>query len=118
MTGLPYVQDGFDLPAIPVVHVDTPHAYRYSEAGESEEAFSTRLATNLEQTILEQGADTIAAFIAEPVMGAGGVMIPPAGYFEKVQAVLKKHDILFIADEVICGFGRTGQVFGLRYVWH
>ena len=112
LTGLPYVQDGFDLPAIPVVHVDTPHAYRYSEAGESEEAFSARLAANLEQTILEQGADTIAAFIAEPVMGAGGVMIPPAGYFQKVQAVLKKHDILFIADEVICGFGRTGQVFG------
>jgi len=84
LTGLPYVQDGFDLPAIPVVHVDTPHAYRYSEAGESEEA----------------------------VMGAGGVMIPPAGYFQKVQAILKKHDILFIADEVICGFGRTGQVFG------
>lgn len=112
LTGLPYVQDGFDLPAISVLHVDTPHAYRNAKPGESDTDFSTRLAEELEATILEAGADTIGAFIAEPVMGAGGVLIPPEGYFEKVQKVLKKHDILFIADEVICGFGRTGQWWG------
>ncbi len=112
LTGLPYAQDGFDLPAIPVIHVDAPHAYRFAADGESEQDYSTRLAESLEQQILEAGADTIAAFIAEPVMGAGGVLVPPAGYFEKVQAVLKRHDILFIADEVICGFGRTGNTWG------
>ncbi|ASJ75610.1 aminotransferase [Granulosicoccus antarcticus] len=112
LTGLPYVQDGFDLPAIPVIHVETPHAYRFAEPGESDQAYSTRLADSLERQIIEAGADTIAAFIAEPVMGAGGVLIPPDGYFEKVQAVLKRHDILFIADEVICGFGRTGNAWG------
>lgn len=112
LTGLPYVQDGFDLPAIPVIHVETPHAYRGARTDESEAAYATRLAEELEATILEAGADTIAAFIAEPVMGAGGVLIPPDGYFEKVQAVLARHDILFIADEVICGFGRTGEWFG------
>jgi len=112
LTGLPYAQDGFDLPAIPVIHVETPHAYRHAHDGESEQEYSTRLAESLEQQILKAGADTIAAFIAEPVMGAGGVIIPPDGYFEKVQAVLARHDILFIADEVICGFGRTGNVWG------
>ncbi len=112
LTGLPYAQDGFDLPAIPVMHVETPHHYRYANPGETEEAFAERLAQSLDAQITAAGAHTIAAFIAEPVMGAGGVLIPPNGYFEKVQAVLKKHDILFIADEVICGFGRTGQVWG------
>lgn len=112
LTGLPYAQDGFDLPAIPVIHVETPHAYRFANEGESELEYSARLAQSLEQKILEAGADTIAAFIAEPVMGAGGVIIPPEGYFEKVQEVLRRHDILFIADEVICGFGRTGNVWG------
>jgi len=112
LTGLPYAQDGFDLPAIPVIHVDAPHAYRGARDGESDEAYASRLAAELDAAIVEAGADTIAAFVAEPVMGAGGVLIPPAGYFEKVQAVLEKHDILFIADEVICGFGRTGEWFG------
>jgi len=112
LTGLPYAQDGFDLPAIPVIHAETPHYYRHAHLDESEEAYSSRLAHSLEEQILAAGPDTIAAFIAEPVMGAGGVVIPPAGYFEKVQAVLKKYDILFIADEVICGFGRTGNVWG------
>lgn len=112
LTGLPYAQDGFDLPAISVMHVETPHAYRHAEESETEQAYSTRLAQSLERQILEAGADTIAAFIAEPVMGAGGVIIPPEGYFEKVQEVLARHDILFIADEVICGFGRTGNVWG------
>lgn len=112
LTGLPYAQDGFDLPAIPVVHVSTPHAYREANDGETDEAFAKRLADELESTILETGADNIAAFIAEPVMGAGGVLLPPADYFDRVQAILKKHDILFIADEVICGFGRTGEWWG------
>ncbi len=112
LTGLPYVQEGFDLPAIPVIHTGTPHAYRYANTGESEDAFSTRLADELDAQIIAAGADTVAAFIAEPVMGAGGVLIPPSGYFEKIQAVLQKHDILFIADEVICGFGRTGNWWG------
>lgn len=112
LTGLPYAQDGFDLPAIPVMHVETPHAYRHATDSETDEQYATRLAQSLEQQILQVGAETIAAFIAEPVMGAGGVIIPPAGYFEKVQAVLARHDILFIADEVICGFGRTGEVWG------
>ncbi|MFK8078523.1 MAG: aminotransferase [Granulosicoccus sp.] len=112
LTGLPYAQDGFDLPAIPVMHVETPHHYRHAEQGESEEAYASRLAQSLDEQIVNAGADTIAAFIAEPVMGAGGVVIPPKTYFEKVQAVLKKHDILFIADEVICGFGRTGNTWG------
>ena len=112
LTGLPYAQDGFDLPAIPVMHVETPHHYRHAEQGESEEAYASRLAQSLDDQIMKAGADTIAAFIAEPVMGAGGVVIPPKTYFEKVQAVLKKHDILFIADEVICGFGRTGNTWG------
>ena len=112
LTGLPYAQDGFDLPAIPVMHVETPHAYRHAEESETGQDYSTRLAQSLERQILEAGPDTIAAFIAEPVMGAGGVLIPPEGYFEKVQEVLARHDILFIADEVICGFGRTGNVWG------
>lgn len=112
LTGLPYAQDGFDLPAIPVMHVETPHHYRHAEQDESEEAYASRLAQSLDDQIIKAGADTIAAFIAEPVMGAGGVVIPPKTYFEKVQAVLKKHDILFIADEVICGFGRTGNTWG------
>jgi len=112
LTGLPYVQDGFDLPRIDVIHIETPHHYRNAKAGESEEEFSSRLAAELEQEIIKAGPETVAAFIAEPVMGAGGVIIPPAGYFTKVQAVLKKYDILFIADEVICGFGRTGNMWG------
>jgi len=112
LTGLPYAQDGFDLPAIAVTHVTAPHAYREAQDNETDEAFATRLAQEIEDEILAAGADNVAAFIAEPVMGAGGVLIPPAGYFEKVQAVLKRHDVLFIADEVICGFCRTGSMWG------
>lgn len=107
----------FDLPiatapAARFLHVDCPHHYRYAEPGETEQDFSTRLAKQLEERILAEGPDTVAAFIAEPVMGAGGVLVPPAGYFEKVQAVLRKYEVLMIADEVICGFGRTGHMFG------
>ncbi|MBJ3774984.1 aminotransferase [Acuticoccus mangrovi] len=115
LTGLPTVHKAFDLPLPQVVRVRCPHFYREAEAGESEEAFADRLAAELEATIEAEGADTIAAFIAEPVMGAGGVIVPPKGYFEKVQKILKANDILFIADEVICGFGRLGTPFGSDY---
>jgi 4-aminobutyrate--pyruvate transaminase len=111
LTGLPFNHRDFDLPIDRILHTDCPHHYRYAEEGESEEEFSTRLAASLETMIEDEGPDTIAAFIAEPVMGAGGVIVPPATYFEKIQPILKKHDILFIADEVICGFGRTGNMF-------
>ncbi|XP_057953647.1 gamma aminobutyrate transaminase 3, chloroplastic [Malania oleifera] len=112
LSGLPALHQKFDLPAPFVLHTDCPHYWRFHLPGESEEEFSTRLANNLENLILKEGPETIAAFIAEPVMGAGGVILPPATYFEKIQAVVKKYDILFIADEVICAFGRLGTMFG------
>lgn len=112
LTGLPANHRDFDLPIAGVMHTDCPHYYRYAEAGETEDEYTTRLAANLEKMIIEEDPDTVAAFIAEPIMGAGGVIIPPEGYFQKIQAVLQKYDIYFIADEVICGFGRTGNMFG------
>lgn len=116
MGGLDGNHRDFDLPLATAparfLHVDCPHHYRYAEPGETEQDFSSRLAAQLEERILAEGPETVAAFIAEPVMGAGGVLVPPAGYFEKVQAVLRKYDVLMIADEVICGFGRTGNMFG------
>ncbi len=112
LTGLVNNHLDFDLPIANIRHTDCPHHYRYGKPGESEEAFATRMAENLDQMIQREGADTVAAFIAEPIMGAGGVILPPKTYFEKIQAVLKKHDVLLIADEVICGFGRTGNMFG------
>ena len=112
LTGLPANHADFDLPIDRILHTGCPHHYRYAEPGESEDDFSSRLAQELEELIEKEGPDTIAAFIAEPVMGAGGVIVPPDGYFDKIQAVLTKHDIVFIADEVICGFGRTGNMFG------
>lgn len=112
LSGLTNLHDSFDLPVPFVLHTDCPHYWRYHNPGESEEDFASRLAHNLEQLIIKEGPETIAAFIAEPVMGAGGVIPPPATYFEKVQAVVKKYDILFIADEVICAFGRLGTMFG------
>lgn len=112
LTGLPYNHQDFDLPIANIGHVDCPHYYHFGAEGESEEDFATRMAENLEARILEEGPDTVAAFFAEPVMGAGGVLVPPATYFEKIQKVLKKYDVLLLADEVICGFGRTGNMFG------
>ena len=112
MTGLPYNHASFDLPIDGVLHTTCPHYWREGQEGESEEAFATRCADDLDAMIQVEGPDTIAAFIAEPVMGAGGVVVPPATYWEKIQAVLAKYDILLIADEVICGFGRTGKMFG------
>lgn len=112
LTGLPGNQIDFDLPIANVLHTACPHHYRFAHDGESEEAFSARLADDLEQLILREGPDTVAAFIAEPVMGAGGVIVPPQGYFEKIVAVCDKYDVFMIADEVICGFGRLGKPFG------
>jgi len=112
LTGLPANHRSFDLPLDFVRFTDCPHHYRGAEAGESEEQYSARLAANLEALIEEEGPDTIAAMIAEPVMGAGGVIVPPRGYFEAIGKVLAKHDIALIADEVITGFGRTGKWFG------
>jgi len=112
LTAIPLMQNDFDMPLDRFLHTDTPGFYRYAEEGESEEDFATRLADNLDHMIREEGADTVAAFVAEPVMGAGGVMPPPKTYFDKIQKVLKRHDILFVADEVICGFGRTGSMWG------
>ena len=114
LTAIPLMQNDFDLPLDRMIHTDTAGYYRYGRTGESEEEFATRLADNLEQLILSEGPETVAAFVAEPVMGAGGVMTPPATYFKKVQAVLKKYDVLMVADEVICGFGRTGNMWGCQ----
>jgi 4-aminobutyrate--pyruvate transaminase len=119
LTGLPYNHRSFDLPLPGFVHTMTPHFYHGALEGETEDAFATRCADELERLILAEGPDTIAAMFAEPVMGAGGVLLPPRGYFEKIQAVLQRYDVLFVADEVICGFGRTGnywgtQTFGLK----
>jgi 4-aminobutyrate--pyruvate transaminase len=112
LTGLPANHQDWDLPIARVVHTDCPHHYRFAKPGESEEDFATRCAESLDALIQREGADTVAAFFAEPVMGAGGVIVPPRGYFEKIQKVLKKHDVLFVADEVICGFYRTGNLWG------
>ena len=112
LTGLPANHQDFDLPIAGILHTDCPHYYRFGEDGETEEDFATRCAASLEKLIQDEGPDTVAAFIAEPVMGAGGVIVPPATYFEKIQAVLRKYDVLFVADEVICGFGRTGNMWG------
>ncbi len=112
LTGLPNNHIDFDLPLTGILHTSCPHHYRFGQEGESEEEFATRLAAELEEMILEQGPETVAAFIAEPVMGAGGVIVSPATYYEKIQAVLTKYDVLLIADEVITGFGRLGQMFG------
>ncbi|MEM8586658.1 MAG: aminotransferase [Pseudomonadota bacterium] len=112
LTGLSSLHDGFDLPLPMVRHVSAPHNLWVRHAGETDAAFADRLARELEDTILAEGPETVAAFIAEPVMGAGGVIVPPEGYFAKIQAVLDRHDVLLIADEVICGFGRLGTWFG------
>ena len=114
LTGLPNNHRGFDLPFAGILHADCPHAYHHAEPGESDDAFAVRLAANLDALIEREGPETIAAFIAEPVMGAGGVIIPPATYFDRIQPVLAKHDILFIDDEVICGFARTGNYWGAQ----
>lgn len=111
-SGKPDMHADFGLPFPGFLHTEYPHYYRHHVEGESEEQFATRLADSLEQLILREGPETCAAFIAEPVMGAGGGLTPPRTYWEKIQAVIRKYDMLFIADEVICGFGRTGNMWG------
>ena len=112
MTGLPMNHMSFGLPLPGFLHTGSPHYWKDCEPGETEEQFSARRAAELEALILEEGPETIAAFIGEPVPGAGGVIVPPETYWPKIQAVLQKYDIMLIADEVICGFGRTGKMFG------
>ncbi|MET4712794.1 4-aminobutyrate--pyruvate transaminase [Pseudomonas sp. PvP125] len=112
LTGLPANQRGFDAPLPGFLHTGCPHHYRHALPHESEEQFADRLAAELDALIVKEGADTIAAFVGEPLMGAGGVIVPPRTYWEKIQRVCRKHDILIVADEVICGFGRTGKMFG------
>lgn len=114
LTGLPVNHKDFDLPAIPVRHLTCPHHYRFGLPGESEAEFAARLVAEAEAVILEEGPETIAAFIGEPVMGAGGVMVPPEGYWPGIEALCRKYDILLISDEVICGFGRLGTPFGCQ----
>ncbi len=112
LTGLAANHRAFDVPLPGFFHTMTPHYYGLGQPGESEEAFATRCADELEKLILAEGPDTVAAMWAEPIMGAGGVIVPPKGYFPKIQAVLRKYDVLLVADEVICGFWRTGNYWG------
>lgn len=114
LSGIPTMHQHFDLPIDGVLRVGCPHPYQFAKDGESREQFATRLAEELEALILAEGPETIGGFIAEPVQGAGGVIVPPPTYFEKIQPILKKYEILFIADEVITGFGRTGNLFGTQ----
>jgi L-2,4-diaminobutyrate transaminase len=112
MTGIPSFHQAFDLPLPMVRHTTTPHHYRYAEEGMSERDFARKCAADLDALIEEEGPETVAAFIGEPAMGTGGIMPPPEGYWGEIQKVLDKHDVLLIADEVVCGFGRTGSNFG------
>ena len=112
LTGLPNFHADFGLPLENFLHAACPHHYRFAPAGETERDFAERLARELETLIMAEGPETICAFIAEPIMGAGGVIDPPEGYFDRIQEILRRHDILFIVDEVICGFGRLGAMFG------
>ncbi|AUH33959.1 aminotransferase [Paracoccus tegillarcae] len=113
MTGKPY-NEVFGLPLDGFIHLTCPHYWRFGEKGETEEQFTQRMARELEETIEREGADTIAGFFAEPVMGAGGVIPPSEGYFQAILPILRKHDIPMISDEVICGFGRTGNTWGCQ----
>ncbi|MBZ9772516.1 aspartate aminotransferase family protein [Mesorhizobium sp. CO1-1-8] len=114
LTGLANNHRSFDLPIANVLRTGSPHYWREALPGESEEAFADRRAKELEDLILAEGPDTVAAFFGEPVMGAGGVIVPPRTYWEKIQQVLRKYDVLLVADEVITGFGRTGNMFGCQ----
>ena len=112
MTGLNFYHNFMDLPIPAIVRAGAPHYYWGAENGETEEQFSARRAAELEALILREDPETIGAFIGEPVLGTGGLVPPPEGYWQAIQAVLRKYDILLIADEVITGFGRTGRMFG------
>ncbi len=112
LTGLELFHKKFDLPLAQVIHTEAPYYFRRADMGMNEEEFSAHCAAELEKLILAEGPDTVAAFIGEPVLGTGGIVPPPAGYWAAIQAVLKKYDILLIADEVVTGFGRLGSMFG------
>ncbi|WP_306755420.1 aspartate aminotransferase family protein [Paracoccus actinidiae] len=112
LTGLELFHKKFDLPLAQVIHTEAPYYFRRPDAGMTEQQFSAHCAEELEKLIAAEGADTIAAFIGEPVLGTGGIVPPPAGYWEAIQKVLARHDILLIADEVVTGFGRLGSMFG------
>jgi L-2,4-diaminobutyrate transaminase len=112
LTGLPAMHADFDLPLPMVRHIRAPYRLWEAQLGESDAAFSARLAAELEALIIAEDPGTVAAFIAEPVQAAGGVIVPPAGYFEAIGEVLDRHDVLMIADEVVTGFGRLGEWFG------
>jgi len=114
LTGIARNHQSFDLPLPQMRHTTCPDFPRDAQPGETESDFVARMVADLEGLIEREGADTIAAFIGEPVMGAGGVIVPPKGYWAEIQRVLQRHDILLIADEVICGFGRTGNLFGCQ----
>ena len=112
LTGLSLFHDKFDLPMNPVIHTDAPYYYRRKDRTQTEAEFTAQCANALEALIQAEGPDTIAAFIGEPVLGTGGIVPPPAGYWDAIQEVLNRHDILLIADEVVTGFGRLGTMFG------
>ena len=112
LTGLDLFHKKFDLPLSQVIHTDAPYYFRRADQSQTEEQFSAHCAAELDALIAREGADTIAAFIGEPVLGTGGIVPPPAGYWAAIQAVLDKHDILLVADEVVTGFGRLGTMFG------
>ena len=112
LTGLALFHSHFDLPRAPVLHTEAPYFFRRADRNQSEEQFSAHCAEKLEEMILAEGPDTIAAFIGEPILGTGGIVPPPKGYWAAIQAVLKKYDILLVADEVVTGFGRLGSMFG------
>ena len=112
LSGQPHMHAGFGLPLPGFFHTDNPNYYRFHVEGETEEAYSARMAASLEALIVAEGPETIAAFFGEPVQGGGGAITPPRGYWAAIQAVLRKYDILLVADEVICGFGRTGSMWG------
>jgi len=112
LTGIPAYHKAWDAPIDQVIHVGAANYFHYQAPGETEQQFTDRLVQELKDAIAKEGAENIAAFIAEPVMGTGGAVPPPQGYFEKVQQVLNDNDILFMVDEIVTGFGRTGQMFG------
>ncbi|TIT28187.1 MAG: aminotransferase class III-fold pyridoxal phosphate-dependent enzyme [Mesorhizobium sp.] len=115
MTGMSFYHDHMDLPLPRILHTGVPHFYWGAQPGETEQEFSKRRAAELDDLIQREGPDTVGAFIGEPVLGTGGITPPPAGYWEAIQPVLRKHDVLLIADEVITGFGRTGSMFGSQH---
>ncbi len=112
LTGLALFHNAFDLPRAPILHTDAPYFFRRADRSQSEEDFAQQCADRLDALIEAEGPDTVAAFIGEPVLGTGGIVPPPAGYWDKIQAVLNKHDVLLVADEVVTGFGRLGSMFG------